>query len=299
VRFMALNHRYSYIYYNQLAGGLHGAYGNYETDYYYVSQTEASKWLLDYLKERKDSAVVKIKATYSVSWQFRNHPETETSYFRYEERCMSDWDFAIVANRYISPYQLKNNIWPPKNAIHIIYADNIPVCAVIERRSKDDLKGFNALKEGKTDAAIHYLEKALQVDDGDEMLYYNFAVALYNGGFFQNSDSILKMGLKVNPDFEPILMYLGNIARSQNRTEDAISFYEKVIRTNRKYFEAYLGLADLLTGKDMMKARDVLRTCLTINPGYKPAILVLADTYRISNPDIAKKYDELANSVGN
>jgi tetratricopeptide (TPR) repeat protein len=212
---------------------------------------------------------------------------------------MSDWDFAIVANRYISPYQLKNNIWPPKNAIHIIYADNIPVCAVIERRSKDDLKGFNALKEGKTDAAIHYLEKALQVDDGDEMLYYNFAVALYNGGFFQKSDSILKMGLKVNPDFEPILMYLGNIARSQNRTEDAISFYEKVIRTNRKYFEAYLGLADLLTGKDMMKARDVLRTCLTINPGYKPAILVLADTYRISNPDIAKKYDELANSVGN
>jgi tetratricopeptide (TPR) repeat protein len=299
VRFMALNHRYSYMYYNQLTGGLHGAYGNYETDYYYVSHTEASRWLLDYLNERKDSGVVKIKATYSVSWQFRNHPETETSYFRYEERCTSDWDYAIVANRYISPFQLKNNIWPPKNAIHIIYADKVPICAVLERRSKDDLNGSIALKEGKTDLAIHYLEKALKADDGDEMIYYNFATALYNGGFFEKSDSVLQLGLKVNPDFEPILMYLGNIARSQNRSDDAISFYEKVIRANRKYFEAYLGLAGLLTGKDLMQARAVLRTCLTINPGYKPAILALADTYRITNPDIAKKYDELAKSIGN
>ena len=108
VKFMAANHRYSYIYYNQLVGGLQGANGNYETDYYYVSQTEASKWLIDYLKEKKDTGRIKIKATYSVSWLFRNHPEAETSYFRYEERSMSDWDYAIVVNRYIAPFRLKN-----------------------------------------------------------------------------------------------------------------------------------------------------------------------------------------------
>ena len=201
---------------------LHGAYGNYETDYYYVSQTEASKWLLDYLKEKKDTGVVKIKATYSVHWQFRNHPEMETSYFRYEERSMSDWDYAIVANRYISPFQLKNNIWPPENAIHIIYADKVPVCAVLERRSKDDLKGYNALNEGRNEDAIKYFEKALEVDNDDEMIYYNFATALYNAGYYQKADSILKTGLEINPDFELILMYLGNIARSQNRTDEAI-----------------------------------------------------------------------------
>ena len=61
VKFMASNHRYSYIYYNQLAGGLQGAYGNYETDYYYVSQTEASKWLLDYLKREKILVLLKLK----------------------------------------------------------------------------------------------------------------------------------------------------------------------------------------------------------------------------------------------
>jgi len=49
--------------------------------------------------------------------------------------------------------------------------------------------------------------------------------------------------------------------------------------------------------KDVMKARNLLRTCLTMSPRYKPAISALADTYRISNPDIAKKYDDLARTI--
>jgi tetratricopeptide (TPR) repeat protein len=299
LKFMILNHRYSYIYYNQLVGGLHGAYGNYETDYYYVSQTEASRWLLDYLKEKKGQDSVRIKATFSVSWLFRNHPEAETSYFRYEERSMSDWDYAIVVNRYISPYRLKNNFWPPPAAIHTVCADGVPVCAVLERKSKDDLLAYRSLIDGRAEDAVKYFEKALQVDKTDEMVYYNFGIALYNVGKWHKADSVLTMGLKLNPDFEPILMYLGNIARSQERREDAISFYGRVIDANRKYFEAYVAMAELLDDRDIVRKRDLLRTCLKMNPGYKPAILGLAETYRSSNPDIAKKYYDLANSIGN
>ncbi|HEX2974504.1 MAG TPA: hypothetical protein VHO68_01100, partial [Bacteroidales bacterium] len=51
--FMLRNHPYEYIYYNELAGGVNGAYGNYELDYYYTSQTEASEWLINYLEEKK------------------------------------------------------------------------------------------------------------------------------------------------------------------------------------------------------------------------------------------------------
>ena len=129
------------------------------------------------------------------------------------------------------------------------------------------------------------------------MIFYNFAAALYNDGQYQKADSVLKKGLEINPDFEPILMYLGNIARSQNKTDEAISYYERVIEANRKYFEAYVGLSELLIGKDIERARTLLRTCLTMSPRYKPAIVALADTYRNSNPDIAKKYDDLANTI--
>jgi len=297
LKFMIKNHPYYYLYYNQLVGGLRGAYANYETDYYYVTQTEASEWLIGHLKEKKLKTPVKVKATFSVEWLFRSHPEIKTSYFRYEERSLSDWDYAIVANRYIPPFQLKNKIWPPKNSIHIIYADRVPVCAVIERRTKDDYYGYTALNDGRNKDAIKYFEKVLQVEDSDEMILYNFAAALYNDGQYQKADSVLKKGLEINPGFEPILMYLGNIARSQNKTDEAITYYERLIKANRKYFEAYVVMSELLIDRDMLKARALLRTCLTMNPRYKPAIVALADTYRTSNPDIAKKYDELANSI--
>jgi len=297
LKFMFNNPQFYYLYYNQLVGGLRGAYSNYETDYYYVSQTAASKWLIDYLKTKNIHDIIRVKATYSVEWLFREHPEIETSYFRYEERSQSDWDYAIVTNRYISPFQLRSKIWPPDNSIHIIYSDKVPVCAVIERKSKNDYAGYIALNEGKSKEAIGYFEKALNIDDRDEMIFYNFAAALYNDGQYRKADSLLKRGLELNPDFEPILMYLGNIARAQNRKDEAIKYYERVISVNRKYFEAYVGLSELLIDTDVMRARTLLKTCLTMSPRYKSAIVVLADTYRISNPDIAKKYDDLARTI--
>jgi len=297
LKFMYNNPQFYYLYYNQLIGGVKGAYSNYETDYYYVSQTEASEWLINYLKNEKLPGKIRVMATYPVDWQFRNHPEIETSYVRYEERSLYDWDYAIVTNRYISPFQLRKKIWPPENSIHLIYADDVPVCAVIKRKTKDDFAGYSALNEGKNNEAIDHYSEALKIDDRDEMIFYNFAAALYNDGQKDKADSLLKGGLELNPDFEPILMYLGNIARSENKMNEAISYYEKVIRVNRKYFEAYVSMAELLIGNDVDRSRTLLRTCLKMNPKYKPAIIAMADTYRNSNPDIAKKYDELAETI--
>lgn len=297
VKFMILNTPYSYIYYNQLVGGLKGAYGNYETDYYYVSQTEASEWLIDYLEEKGSGKSVKVKATYSVKWQFRDHPEIETSYFRFVDRSQYDWDYAIAVNRYIHPYQLKNNIWPPDNAIHLIYADDIPVCAILERRSKDDYHGFIALKNDKNEEAIAYFQDVLKINYTDELIFYNFATALFNNGQYEKADSVLKKGLEINPDCEPIIMFLGNIARDKGYKEEAIGYYRQLIGINRKSFEAYVELAKLLSPDDLIEARNILRSCLTLNPRYKPAIIALADTYRTTDPDIAEKYDKLVNTI--
>ncbi|MGB8492496.1 MAG: hypothetical protein WCE64_15690 [Bacteroidales bacterium] len=295
VRFMLENHPYHYLYYNQLVGGLKGAYGNYETDYYYVSQTKASEWLTEHLRGNGiDSAVV--MATYPVSWSFRNQPAIRTFYVRNEERSQYNWDYAIITNRYIPPFQLKNKIWPPHNAIHLIYADNVPIGAVLERETKADYFGYRAIEEGRSADAIKYFEEALKSNDDDEMIFYNFARALYNEGYYEKADSVLKKGLEVNPYCEPILMYLGNIA-TRNSPETAIGYYEKLIDVNPKYFKAYVELSGLIVNKDLQKARRLLRTCMELNPRYKPAIIALADTYRATDRDIAEKYYKFADTI--
>jgi len=296
VRYMAHNKACFYLYYNQFAGGLKGAYGNYETDYYYTGQTEASKWLIDYLTTNKiDSA--KVIATFPVDWHFRNIPSVKTSYCRYEERSQFDWDYAISTNRYISPFMLKAGSWPPSNAIHVVYADSIPVCAVLKRKSKEDFLGYKSLEEHRSSDAVLHFNEALKIDNSDEMIFYNFARALYNEGEFLKADSALKKGLEINPASEPILMYLGNISATRKDTGSAEKYYKELINVNRKYFDAYVELAKLTEGKDVRKARQLLRSCLNIKPDFKPALKSLADTYRKSDPGIAEKYDKLVNSI--
>ena len=210
---------------------------------------------------------------------------------------MHDWDYAIVTNRYINPSLLKSDRWPPGDAIHIIYADSVPLCAVLERKTRADYLGYKALEEGRNQDAIRLFEEALKINDGDEMIFYNFARALFNDGQTTKADSALNEALEINPEFEPVLMYLGNIAGEQGKEDKAAEYYEKVISINRKYFKAYVELAVIMTEKDMQKARKLLRTCLTVNPGYKPAVVALADTYRETDPDIAEKYDRLAETI--
>lgn len=297
VRYMVKNLPYTYIYYNQLTGGTAGAYGQYELDYYFCGQTPASEWLKNYLRERGETKNVRVKATYSVSWQFRDMPGVQASFFRWEERSMEEWDYAIVTNRYIPPFQLVNDIWPPGNTIHTEYADGVPVCAVVKRISDSDLKGYKALIENDYDEAASNFEMAIRENEADEMIFYNFAAALVNKGDFLRADSLLKSGLMLNPDCDQILMYLGNIAKAHNRMDEAATWYRRLIRANMKYFEAYVALSGILKERDLQSAREVLKNCLVINPGYKPAITALAETYRESDPATAAKYDELAKRI--
>ncbi|HEY3389698.1 MAG TPA: hypothetical protein VGK38_09020 [Prolixibacteraceae bacterium] len=296
IKFMFRNHPYYYLYYNQLVGGLKGASGKYETDYYYHTIREGSEWLAKYLTSNDQKDSIKIASNFSVAWYFRGHPEIQTFYCQYDERSQSDWDYMIVANSYIPANQIKDKIWPPKNAIHVIYADEVPVCAILKRESKHDLQGYKALIKGDTSESIRFFKEALKINTQDELIFYNFATALVKEGKVDSAKTVLLSALKINPGYEPVIMYLGNIAVTQNNPGEAIRYYETLIGYNRKYFEAYVGLSKLLMNSDIAKARGLLKTCLTLNPCYKPAILALADSYRKSDPEVARKYDELANS---
>ncbi len=293
LKFMTLNNPYYYLYYNQLTGGLRGAYGKYETDYYYHTMRRGAEWLQEYLKNKPHGNPVIVGANFPIQWYFRNNQSVKAVYFPYQNRSEYTWDYAIVANSYISPYQLKNKLWPPANTIHTIYAEGIPVCAIIERRTKDDFSGIQELKNGDNIKSALLLQKAMEQDPQNELICYKFAESLLGSGQYGQAEKMLDTCLKINPEYERALVLMGDLALKKNEPEKAAVWYRKTIQVNRKYFGAYPKLAGIYAGNKVNEARKVLRECLKLNSRYIPALQAMAETYRKTNPGIARKYDEL------
>lgn len=291
-RFMAMNHPYYYLYYNQFAGGLKGAYGNFETDYYYHTMRGGAEWLQQYLKNKPQNNQVIVGGNFPIHWYFRNDTTMKFVYFPWQNRSEYNWDYAIIANSYISAYQLKNKIWPPSNTIHTILADGVPVCAVVERVTKDDLYGIQQQNnEGYIKSALLF-QNALKFDPENELIYTKFAHSLIGLKQDEQAEKILSKCLKINPYYEKALVLSGDLAVKRHDFEKAAVWYERTLQVNRKYFGVYPKLAEVYAETNVDRARKVLNTCLKLNPAYKPAIRMLADTYRESDPEMARKYDE-------
>jgi len=295
--YLIRNSRYAYVYYNQFIGGIKGALGRYETDYYYVSQKESAEWLLKYLKQNGRDDTVTVASNFSAEWFFRHDKNIKNRYVRFEERSMHPWDFAIITNRYISPFQLRTKLWPPSGALHVVYADGVPLSAVIERKSDASVRGWVALQSGRNEEAASSFAEAAKSDSTDEMIFYNFAVALSRKGEYSGADSLLKTALRLNPDFDLALMFLGDLALEQGNKDEAAGYYEKTILANRKYEDAYIELARILAPSDRVKTRRILKDCLEISPLNREAIKLLADTYRETDPGVAEKYDEFLKTL--
>ena len=296
LEFMVMNHPYYYLYYNQLVGGLRGAYGNYETDYYYHSIRQGSEWLINYLKTNHPDDSIKVGTNFPADWFFRNEHKLSVSYFPYNERSQQNWDYCIVSNSYISPALLKNKNWPPKNSIKVIEADGVPVCAVLKRETKADFWGYASFIQHHPEESCKFFEEAVKKECQDELIFYNFASVCYSMGDKEKAMTLLRKGLEIHPDCEAILMFQANILSEKGEKTAASALYQQVIRINRKYFDAYPALAKILIGKnDLKKARELLKDCLTMHPGFKAAYAGLASSYRSSDPEVAKKYDKLAN----
>jgi tetratricopeptide (TPR) repeat protein len=271
-RFMAANHPYYYLYYNQFVGGLKGAYGNYETDYYYHSMREGAEWLQEYLKNKPHNTEIIVGGNFPIQWYFRNNKAVKFVYIPYQARSQYDWDYAIVANSYIPPSQLKNKNWPPQNTIHTIHADGIPICAVIERVTKDDFEGLREKDKGDNIKSALLLQKAIEVDPQNEWICYKFAESLAAQNLNVLAMQMIEKSVEINPEFEPALMMLGNQALMNNDEEKAATYFRKVIVANRKYFDAYVQLAGVYARTNVDMARRVLKDCLKVNSRYKPAL---------------------------
>ncbi len=298
------NHPYQYVYFNEIVGGVKGAYGNYEMDYYFHSLREATEWVKQNATKDANVTGKKIKVgawlTPPVSYYLRKDTaKFEVAFIRYYERGNNDWDYAIFVNTGINPDQLRNGSWPPKNAVHTIDVDGKPICAILKRTDKSDMLGSQALEKGDFQTAIPLLQKAVNVLPTNESALLNLGDAYIKIQQMDSAMMYINQLLKFDPELDNALNFQAYIYLAKNDAENSLKTANRIIKNNYKYYFAYWWAANAYIRKnDSYSAIKMLEKLLEQNQGFKPAYQMLAQIYQQQGDnERAQHYAGIANQM--
>lgn len=206
-RFMLANHPNQYVYFNELAGGLKGAYGHYETDYYMNSTRQAWKWLLSHEPEARnglasgDSLLLVTNTIDAITESYLqvDKPKLRIGYSRFYEKNQQDWDYAIYYSRFLDREQLKNGYFPDGKAIYVVKADGVPLVAVYKNdKNRDGLKGYQALEGKDFPTAIAHLKNAVAQYPKDMELYEYLSLAYAYSNQLDSAKWAMNQALQVS-----------------------------------------------------------------------------------------------------
>ena len=249
IRHIIANHPYEYVYFNELAGGINKAYGNYEMDYYYHSTREASEWIIANAEPNADGSKIKVGTwhTASVNYFFRKDTARfQPTFIRWYEKENSDWDYAIFTVTGINPEYLRSPNFPPKNTVKTIEVDGVPICIILKREDKSD---FMAAQ----------LKNANQLDS---------AIALY------------RQALAAAPDNLGALFGIGECFVRTNRPDSALIYLDRYHTIDPEAETAnYMRAYALVYKQDIPGALDILHNIEEQNPKYAGAYQLAIQLY--------------------
>ncbi len=118
-------HPYEYVYFNFLTGGLKGAHGKFETDYWAESNGEALRWIRYNIADKQND-VIKIGAcgnSFAISFfSYYNN------YQKIKEAAIKDADYVICWERQGDHKQIEGKL------IHTIYRQGVPLTHIFKTR---------------------------------------------------------------------------------------------------------------------------------------------------------------------
>lgn len=133
---MVRNHPNEYVYFNGLVGGLRGAFGKYETDYWGNSLRAASEWLADYHQKSGNQKRILIRADGEpISSGYYLTQLLKAQFIFYDPAKPDEWDYYLSLSRGISPEKLQAGEWPPPGTVHTVNAGGAPLCAIIKNKA--------------------------------------------------------------------------------------------------------------------------------------------------------------------
>ena len=267
--FCMRNHPYEYVYFNELGGGTKKNFARYELDYYYHSMREATEWV----KANADTQglqpgqkiVVGSWHLPSTKYFLRNDTTVfQPRFVRWYQKGDVDWDYAVFPLTGIDPAYLTNSkVFPPKDMVHAVEVDGVPIAIVLQRHDKSDFMGSQMKKAGQFDEALTWFYKALDYNPYNEAVLLNMAEI-----FLQTNqpDSALKYCqrfFEFEPNNDNANYFAAYAYLQKGDAGNALAVCDNIKQHNFKYVSAYQLAAQIrMQSGDILGAENELRQAI-------------------------------------
>lgn len=135
IRHVMFNRPYTTLYFNEISGGIHNAYGKYELDFNSRGNRVACNYIKHYVYRNEvghhfddQPFVVATNGNEACDYFFRRDPHITVVHQPYNA-ADTTWDYYIAFCKDVPSAQLRNGSWPQDSTMHRIYVENKPLVA--------------------------------------------------------------------------------------------------------------------------------------------------------------------------
>jgi tetratricopeptide (TPR) repeat protein len=233
-------------YYNGLVGGINGAYGNYEMDYYYNSIRKNCEWFIKNelpKHKNKDTIYIASNASHIVSYYFRNEKNIKVDYVRFLERNQQDWDYCLLHIALIPNEFIRQKKCLPPNVLNSITVQGNMLSAIFERPSYYDVRAYNYLNEMKFDSAIIYFNQYLQKDSNNTCILNALSKTLLQTNLSKRASLYAKQSYSINSSDPDTKLIYGITLIETKQFHFAKKLFNEVVQKFPDDMESYFYLA--------------------------------------------------------
>lgn len=304
--FILKNHDYPYVYFNPVAGGMNGAYGNYETDYWGVSMKQGVEWLEEegiISENMTDTVTIVSNFSYQLDKYLRNKKykgKIRTRYVRFRQRYDKAWDYGLFLSRFVRGSHIDNGTWPPKDkTIHTINANGTPLLAILKEEDRNATQGIKAAKKRDYVTAIAFMEKEVQKNPSNEVAWTTLANAYLSTNQMNKVKEAAEKAIAIEPENLQAHNTLGLFYLRTNKVEDGVNVFRKTLVFEPKNSLAYYYLATVQMNRNQLReALETAKQAIKVNSKFKEGYLLIGNIYeKMGDTASAKKYRDAVQRI--
>jgi tetratricopeptide (TPR) repeat protein len=274
--FIVRNPTLAYIYFNPIGGGLKGAFGHYETDYWGVGVKEAIDWMEKegiLSEDMKDTVIIGTNFYYPVLYHTGKYKGmVKPVYVKVSARYIESWDYGIFPSRFFPGTQLRTGTWPNSKAAHVVRANGVPIVAVEKDLEKNAWKGEQATIAQDWETALAAFKAELAAHPDNELAWDGLANAHLSLSQFTEARAAAEKSLKIAPDREHALWLKGMAYFDSGDWANATATFEQSVKVHDDSAFAFHNLSYIyLRSGQLDQALINIKRAIELSPRLKEA----------------------------